>query len=54
MKRFLGVTSQEKATVKSIVSGTEAMDLDERGDSKTGVKRSIESPTSAREDGHGR
>ena len=54
MKRFLGVKSQEKATIKSIVSGTEEMDLDERGDSKNAVKRSIESPTSAKEDGHGR
>jgi len=54
MKRFLGVKSQEKATatVKSIVSGTEEMDLDGRGDAKTGVKRSIESPAS--EDVHGR
>jgi len=54
MKKFLGVKSkgQEKATVKSIVSGTEEMDLDERGDAKTGVKRSIESP--AQEYVHGR
>ena len=43
LKKFLGVKSQEKATLKSIVSGTEDMDLDERGDAKTGVKRSKES-----------
>jgi len=54
MKKFLGVKTQgqEKATVKSIVSGTEEMDLDARGDAKTGVKRSLESP--AQEDVHGR
>ncbi len=44
MKRFLGIKNKEK-TVDSIVSGTTQMELDESGDSKTGVKRSIESPT---------
>ena len=52
LKRFLGVKSQEKATIKSIVSGTEGMDLDERGDAKTGVKRAKES--SEQEDMQGR
>jgi len=54
MKRFLGVKTQEKATVKSIVSGTEEMDLDERGDAKTGVKRSKESESTEQEDTQGR
>ena len=53
MKRFIGVKTQEKTTVKSIVSGTEEMDLDERGgDAKAGVKRYVES--SAQEDTQGR
>ena len=57
MKRFLGVKTKEK-TVDSIVSGTTQMELGESGsttrmteattsaagDTKTGVKRSIESP----------
>ena len=51
MKRFFGIKIQEKA-VSSIVSGTEEMALDGRGDGKTGVKRSLEvSASEEKQDG---
>ena len=51
MKRFLGVKTRDK-TVNSIVTGTNQMELDEGGDAKAGVKRSLE--FSAEEEKHER
>jgi hypothetical protein len=51
MKRYLGVKTKDK-TVNSIVTGTNQMELDEGGDAKTGVKRSLE--FSAEEEKHDR
>lgn len=51
MKRYLGVKTKDK-TVNSIVTGTNQMELDECGDAKTGVKRSLEFSAAEGNDEH--